>query len=275
MNNYYAIIPANVRYDLDLTPNAKLLYGEITSLCNKEGYCNEANSYFSHLYNVDDKSIQRWLNSLEEKNYIKKENIKEDASRPNFVTERRLYIVADKNVRDDSLRTKLSGGHNIYNNIDNNINNNINILDNNNYISILSRTKHENTTDLLEKTTNKKQQIVTEIDKIITYMNNVCHTRFKSNTNSTKRHIKARLNEGYTFDDFKDVIDSKYKQWGENPKMFSTGQMSNTYLRPSTLFSSSHFEEYLQQAWLEQLNSKKEIKIESNDKLSERSELKF
>ena len=51
--NYYSIIPAEIRYDPDLPPNAKLLYSEITSLCNKEGYCYASNKYFSKLYKVN------------------------------------------------------------------------------------------------------------------------------------------------------------------------------------------------------------------------------
>lgn len=68
--NYYAIIPANVRYDKDLIDGAKLLYGEITALCNQEGYCWASNSYFSELYGVSKKTVSNWINQLKSKGYI-------------------------------------------------------------------------------------------------------------------------------------------------------------------------------------------------------------
>ena len=71
--SYYAIIPANVRYDESLPPNAKLLYGEITALCNAEGYCWASNKYFADLYGVTIRTVANWLRSLAEKGYIKAE----------------------------------------------------------------------------------------------------------------------------------------------------------------------------------------------------------
>ena len=68
--SYYAVIPANVRYDNDLSANAKLLYGEITCLCNKEGYCWASNGYFAKLYNVSKVTVSRWITQLKEKGYI-------------------------------------------------------------------------------------------------------------------------------------------------------------------------------------------------------------
>lgn len=71
--NYYALIPAPVRYDKDIIPNAKLLYGELTALSNQKGYCWATNRHFADLYSTSEKTITRWVKSLETKGYIKSE----------------------------------------------------------------------------------------------------------------------------------------------------------------------------------------------------------
>ena len=69
---YYSILPAPVRYDKRLTPNAKILYAEITSLTNQLGFCYASNRYFEKLYQVSTQSINFWLRQLEEFEYIKR-----------------------------------------------------------------------------------------------------------------------------------------------------------------------------------------------------------
>lgn len=78
--SYFAIIPANVRYDDDLSANAKLLYGEITALCNEKGYCWASNDYFSQLYGKSKYTVSRWISSLSQKGYIQSEISKEDGN---------------------------------------------------------------------------------------------------------------------------------------------------------------------------------------------------
>ena len=79
--NYYAVIPADVRYSKKLTANAKLLYAEITALCNMNGKCTASTKYFCDLYEVSRVSIQKWLRSLEINNYIKRVNIYKQGSK--------------------------------------------------------------------------------------------------------------------------------------------------------------------------------------------------
>lgn len=62
--NYFAVIPAEVRYSTALTANAKLLYGEITALADSEGKCTAGNKYFAKLYNVSTVSISKWISQL-------------------------------------------------------------------------------------------------------------------------------------------------------------------------------------------------------------------
>lgn len=89
--NYYAIIPATVRYDNDLRANEKLLYGEITALCGASGYCWGSNRYFADLYGVSTRIIAKWISHLEEKGYVNTKLIYKEGSKE--VQERRIYIV--------------------------------------------------------------------------------------------------------------------------------------------------------------------------------------
>lgn len=88
--NYYAIIPATVRYDNNLKSAEKLLYGEITALANKNGYCFAQNKYFADLYNVTLISVSRWISHLQELGYIKTDVIRNENKE---IISRNIYIV--------------------------------------------------------------------------------------------------------------------------------------------------------------------------------------
>jgi hypothetical protein len=88
--NYYAIIPANVRY-AKINANAKLLYGEITALCNKEGYCWASDNYFANLYGVNKSSIQKWLNVLEKSGFIKRKIVYKKGTK--IIDLRAIFII--------------------------------------------------------------------------------------------------------------------------------------------------------------------------------------
>ena len=77
---------------------------------------------------------------------------------------------------------------------------------------------------------------ISEIKEIISYLNQKARTNYKPTTKTTQKHINARLNEGYTVDDFKKVIDTKCSEW------LNTDY--SKYLRPETLFGNK-FESYL------------------------------
>ena len=94
---YYAIIPANVRYS-NLKPHAKLLYGEITALAHKEGYCFATNRYFAKLYDVTKNTVSSWISDLHKHGFVTVQIIKEG----NQVVERRIGIIK----KDDTPITK-------------------------------------------------------------------------------------------------------------------------------------------------------------------------
>lgn len=91
----------------------------------------------------------------------------------------------------------------------------------------------------IEEEREEEEEIDINIySSIINYLNKKANTRYRVNNKKTKTLIKARLNEGFTEDDFYKVIDNKVNEWA-NTDM-------NKYLRPETLFSHK-FEGYLNQ----------------------------
>ena len=86
--NYFAVIPASVRYDKRLKPLARLLYGEITALCNEKGYCWASNGYFAELYETTNETISRYISQLKEYGYIKIDYNKAEQN----IEKRKIYI---------------------------------------------------------------------------------------------------------------------------------------------------------------------------------------
>lgn len=192
----------------------------ISSLCAKEGYCYASNEYLANIFHETERNISVKLKKLESKGYL---HIKYD------------YVGTAVKSREIRLTKKSTA-------IDKNINRTIdkNIKDNN-----ISNIKNINT--------NNKEIYKESIEEIINYLNNKIDTHYKTTTPKTKQLITARLNEGFTVEDFIKVIDNKYSTWFKDKKMC-------TYLRPETLFGTK-FENYLNEKVKKRLSDEELIKM--------------
>jgi hypothetical protein len=97
--NYYGILPASVRYCKGLTPNAKILYTELTALTNKNGYCHASNNYFAELYNVSDRSISQWFKELSKFGFIEIQIVKNNSG-----TFRKIFLTGMKESSNGGMK---------------------------------------------------------------------------------------------------------------------------------------------------------------------------
>ncbi len=244
--NYYAVIPAQVRYDNTIPPGARLLYGEIAALANKNGYCFAQNSYFAECYQITIKTVKAWLSALEEKKYIKRVVARDEET--NEVTERRIYLLPIENnittsiQKSNDLDTEKFLGREEkvpYNNTFNNTFNNKKHI----YSSPSQKCDDHEGEKLVKIQENKegvgKSSNAEDIKEVVDYLNAQAEVNYKPSTPKTKELIKARLREGFTINDFKAVIDKKCADWKNDENM-------SKFLRPVTLFGTK-FECYLNQ----------------------------
>ena len=97
-----------------------------------------------------------------------------------------------------------------------------------------------------EKEKDNTPQTPQGVTEVVSYLNEVCGTKYRANTEHTAKHIRARLHDGFTVEDCKRVIDIKFREWGGDEKM-------SKFLRPETLFGGK-FESYLNQREGERIN---------------------
>lgn len=88
---------------------------------------------------------------------------------------------------------------------------------------------------------NSDESFEENLKAIVDHLNAKVGSRYTTKNKQLRGYVHARLDEGFTVDDFFTVIDTKAAKWRDDPKM-------RDYLRPSTLFAPSHFEEYLNES---------------------------
>jgi len=141
--NYYAVIPAEVRYNKSLSPRAILLYGEISALAQKEGYCWATNAYFAELYEVSPITISRLISQLCKHRHIATE-VNQEAG-----NERKIYLSSAQVLTKMQQASKQKRNEGNNKNVKTPINENV---------------KHNNTSINSTKN-NKKEEPFLEISK--------------------------------------------------------------------------------------------------------------
>ena len=187
--SYYAIIPANVRYDKDLAPNAKLLYGEITALCSEKGYCWASNQYFAELYGVSVLSVKRWVNSLVTKGYV----YRTLTYKPNSKEVDKRILSIDSGIKIDTTSVQKCYDPGIKNDTSSSIKND---TDNNTSIN-----NTFNNTDIYKEKNIKKESVnsviseYTENKDLQDALHDFVDMRIKARKPLTVRAMKLSLNE--------------------------------------------------------------------------------
>lgn len=110
-------------------------------------------------------------------------------------------------------------------------------LSNDNEVSLVSLTVDDTVDEQTVDSNKSRNSTRVPYKEIIDYLNEKTGRNYKHKAKVNQRVIKARMNEGYTLEDFKTVIDKKYDEWNNDTKM-------KKFLRPETLFSTN-FDRYL------------------------------
>lgn len=68
---FWSVIPATVLDDMSIPANAKILYGVLSSLMRREGYCWPSNAQLAEAMHCSEDVVKRWVSALAEAGHIR------------------------------------------------------------------------------------------------------------------------------------------------------------------------------------------------------------
>lgn len=206
---------------LGLKGNELLIYAIIYGFSQAEDQAfNGSLQYLADWTNSTKQGVTKNLKALVEKGYITKED---------------KYI---NNVKFCEYQT--TKFNTVYNKVSQDMQQSLT-----GYTTEFNTGMQQSLTNNINKTINNKLDNIIELkdripyQEVVDYLNKVAGTNYRATSKKTKELIKARINEGFTLQDFQIVIEKKTRDWINDNKM-------KGYLRPETLFGSK-FEGYLNQ----------------------------
>lgn len=247
--SYYAILTADVRYDKNLMANSKLLYAEITALSEKTGHCWASDNYFSDLYGVNTRTIQRWLKELEDGGYIKRDVI---YKKDNKEIEKRFITTINKVLTKKTVPYRQKRQYPTDKNV-------------------VESTTSTNTTSTNEvhivkdEETPPKERI--PYKEIIGYLNERVNKNYDFKTEGYRKEIRDKWNNNNArLKDFQHVIDVKAEQWYDREwKWNGRTVKGNNLLEPYKLFGKE-FDKFRNEELLNKGKPNKELQgLEKED----------
>lgn len=213
----FIILPLKLIIDKKLSQLEEHILGLVISLCKTCGQCTMSNQTIADIYKVERESVSKTITKLAKKGLI----IRTLQSRTSGRVLKSVFSKDIKNTISTIDRSITSASDET--------------------ITNMSSTSDEPYRQLVTAQSPNKNNIRNnkynvEIKEIIDYLNLKARKNFRSSTAATQSLIKARLNEGFTVEDFKKVIDIKCNEW--------LGSDYAQYLRPQTLFGTK-LESYL------------------------------
>lgn len=205
-SNNYLSIQAFMVNDLHLSGNELIVYAVIFGFTQDgESWFTGSRSYLAAWCQTSEKSVSHNLNKLLDKGLIEKRQKSEHGCTFNDYRVTRASM-GWKKVPSTGEESSLGAGE-------------------------------ESSPHNIERDTTSRNSNIPYVE-IVSYLNEMTGRNYDPAASTTRKLIRARWNErARTLEDFKTVIDNKVACW--------KGTKWEEFLRPSTLFSAKHFDEYL------------------------------